>query len=120
MKRIRIWGYPTKGGGVDYFLYPELDIIQEFGVDDGNNSIDKKMSVDKFLASVESQYDYEQIVDKIEMTREENFLEREEVNEKLTKFSDRQIVAEVLDLLDITQLRQLLENLEKNYGIEKK
>ena len=39
----------------------------------------------------------------------------ETIDEKLSRFSDRQIVAEVLNILTEKQLQQLVDTLEKNY-----
>lgn len=39
----------------------------------------------------------------------------EELNEELSEFGDREIVAEVLDLLTPTQLNKLVKRLKENY-----
>ncbi len=41
--------------------------------------------------------------------------EQENINERLTKYSDRQIVVECLEILNDKQLRELIKKLERNY-----
>lgn len=62
---IRIWGYPTDNGGVDYFLIREGKerYIREFGTADGGTDVDNKYSVEEFLKSVKSQSDFNTIKD---------------------------------------------------------
>jgi len=41
--------------------------------------------------------------------------EIEKLHEELTSYSDRQIVVEVLDILTEKQLKELVNNLKRNY-----
>lgn len=61
--RVRVWGFPTSGGGVNYYLCwnEAREWITEFGEDDMGNSLNNTMEVEEFLASVQEQHDYAQI-----------------------------------------------------------
>ena len=43
----------------------------------------------------------------------------EKINARLSKFSDRQIVAHIIGESDYDELLRLVEGLEKNYGVSK-
>lgn len=44
-----------------------------------------------------------------------DIFEEEHIYEELTKYSDRQIIIEVLELLTDKQLRNLIKNLKENF-----
>lgn len=68
VQMIRVWGFPTSHGGVDYFLIG--DRIRAFGTDDMGNDIDDIMPVEEFLDSVAEQSDYDEICRCIREERE--------------------------------------------------
>ena len=73
---IRILGYPTAHGGVEYFLsfYNRAQIILEIGADDLGENIFEKYSIREFLESVKEQHDYNKIKECIKK-RKENVLQ---------------------------------------------
>ena len=64
---IRIWGFPTSNGGVNYFLVEDFFVrrkryyIREFGADDGGYDIDNRYSIKEFLELVKTQNDFKRI-----------------------------------------------------------
>lgn len=75
MKAVRVWGFPSNKGGVNYFYIKEKDIVLEIGCPDDAEEVNVEMipKID-FLKSVKTQSDYSIIKSCIDNFEENNRL----------------------------------------------